>query len=181
MQKRIPGGGFRRAYARGEGWIVNHKKIQRLWREEGLQVSRSTIRVPLSPTGAATKSSRTVSARRFLDHPQPYVSGTFGRDREIPYRGTVADQHDRDHLFGAVPAAEVHRLRRRPGRDRVTQRRIDEERSVEAFALELQYSLQESGGAGVIHRQFHHIIGSVIEPAVVGASARVGHWPENPR
>ena len=24
--------------ARGEGWTVNHKKIQRLWREEGLRV-----------------------------------------------------------------------------------------------------------------------------------------------
>lgn len=33
-------GGFRRAYhaARGEGWVVNHKKVQRLWREEGLRV-----------------------------------------------------------------------------------------------------------------------------------------------
>ena len=32
--------GFRPAYhdARGEGWNVNHKKIQRLWREEGLRV-----------------------------------------------------------------------------------------------------------------------------------------------
>ncbi|GAA3551973.1 hypothetical protein GCM10022222_39450 [Amycolatopsis ultiminotia] len=31
---------FRRAYhdARGEGWQVNHKKIQRLWRQEGLRV-----------------------------------------------------------------------------------------------------------------------------------------------
>jgi hypothetical protein len=33
-------GGFRPAYhdARGEGWVVNHKKAQRLWREEGLRV-----------------------------------------------------------------------------------------------------------------------------------------------
>jgi transposase InsO family protein len=32
--------GVRRAYhdARGEGWTVNHKKVQRLWREEGLRV-----------------------------------------------------------------------------------------------------------------------------------------------
>jgi hypothetical protein len=35
-----PRWGFRRAYhsARAEGWIVNHKKVQRLWREEGLRV-----------------------------------------------------------------------------------------------------------------------------------------------
>ena len=32
--------GFRPAYhdARAEGWAVNHKKIQRLWRDEGLRV-----------------------------------------------------------------------------------------------------------------------------------------------
>jgi transposase InsO family protein len=38
--KDHPRRGFRPAYhdARDEGWIVNHKKIQRLWREEGLRV-----------------------------------------------------------------------------------------------------------------------------------------------
>ena len=38
--KDHPRRGFRPAYhdARAEGWIVNHKKIQRLWREEGLRV-----------------------------------------------------------------------------------------------------------------------------------------------
>ena len=39
--KNHPRRGFRPAYhdARGEeDWIVNHKKIQRLWREEGLRV-----------------------------------------------------------------------------------------------------------------------------------------------
>ncbi len=35
--KTHPRWGFRRAYhdARGEGWTVNHKKVRRLWREEG--------------------------------------------------------------------------------------------------------------------------------------------------
>ena len=35
-----PRWGFRRAYhaARAEGWYVNHKRLQRLWREEGLRV-----------------------------------------------------------------------------------------------------------------------------------------------
>jgi len=38
--KDHPRRGFRPAYhdARAEGWIVNHKKIHRLWREEGLRV-----------------------------------------------------------------------------------------------------------------------------------------------
>ena len=38
--KEHPRREFRPAYhdARAEGWTVNHKKIQRLWREEGLRV-----------------------------------------------------------------------------------------------------------------------------------------------
>src|SRR5699024_10622397 len=38
--KDHPRWGYRRAYhdARGEGWHVNHKKIQRLWCDEGLRV-----------------------------------------------------------------------------------------------------------------------------------------------
>jgi len=38
--KAHPRWGYRRAHAdaRGEGWCVNHKKTQRLWREEGLRV-----------------------------------------------------------------------------------------------------------------------------------------------
>jgi transposase InsO family protein len=37
-----PRRGFRPAYhdAHAEGWMVNHKKVQRLWREEGLRVSQ---------------------------------------------------------------------------------------------------------------------------------------------
>jgi transposase InsO family protein len=40
--KDHPRRGFRPAYhdARAEGWNVNHKKLQRLWREEGLRVSQ---------------------------------------------------------------------------------------------------------------------------------------------
>jgi putative transposase len=38
--RRHPRWGYRRAHAvlRREGWVVNRKKIQRLWREEGLRV-----------------------------------------------------------------------------------------------------------------------------------------------
>ena len=55
MRKRILALGFRRAYhdARGEGWAVNHKRIQRLWREEGLRVPQWRRRKRL---GAGTAS-----------------------------------------------------------------------------------------------------------------------------
>ena len=40
--KRHPRWGYRRAHAvvRREGWVVNRKKVQRLWREEGLRVPK---------------------------------------------------------------------------------------------------------------------------------------------
>ena len=45
--KDHPRYGYRRAYhdARGEGWVVNHKKIQRLWRDEGLRVPQRHVRI----------------------------------------------------------------------------------------------------------------------------------------
>ena len=50
-----PRWGHRRAYhdARGEGWTVNHKKIQRLWREEGLRVVVKRRRKRVGSSGAA--------------------------------------------------------------------------------------------------------------------------------
>ncbi|MCD2158147.1 IS3 family transposase [Rhodococcus cerastii] len=38
--------GFRRAWAdlRADGWVINKKKVQRLWREEGLRVNVRKIR-----------------------------------------------------------------------------------------------------------------------------------------
>ena len=52
--KKHPRWGYRRAYhdARADGWVVNHKKLQRLWRDEGL-------RVPPAPPP---------QTRRILDH-----------------------------------------------------------------------------------------------------------------
>src|SRR5690625_2580253 len=51
-----PRWGYRRAYhdARAEGWHINHKNIQRLWREEGLRVPqrRRRKRVGTSTTDA---------------------------------------------------------------------------------------------------------------------------------
>jgi transposase InsO family protein len=55
--KDHPRRGFRPAYhdARGEGWTVNHKKIQRLWREEGLRVPQRRRR---KRTGTSTAPDR---------------------------------------------------------------------------------------------------------------------------
>src|SRR5699024_850943 len=56
--KNHPRWGYRRAYhdARAEGWHVNHKKIQCLWRDEGLRVPqrRRRKRVGTSTIDAPT-------------------------------------------------------------------------------------------------------------------------------
>jgi putative transposase len=51
--------GYRRAWAdaRKEGWVVNRKRVQRLWREEGL-------RVPAAPPKRQRVGSSTVPAHR---------------------------------------------------------------------------------------------------------------------
>ncbi|WP_404442925.1 IS3 family transposase [Microbacterium marinum] len=62
--KNHPRYGYRRAYhdARAEGWVVNHKKIQRLWRDEGLRVPqrRRRKRVGSSTVDAATADAPNV-------------------------------------------------------------------------------------------------------------------------
>src|SRR5512143_509961 len=52
-----PRWGHRRAYhdARGEGWAVNHKKLQRLWREDGLRVPQRRRRKRLGTSTATTE------------------------------------------------------------------------------------------------------------------------------
>jgi len=50
-----PRWGWRRAakQARREGWRVNDKRIQRLWRSEGLKVPIASARKPLRGIGTA--------------------------------------------------------------------------------------------------------------------------------
>ncbi len=59
MAAQHPRRGFRNAYwdARADGWAVNHKKVQRLWREEGLRVPQHRRR---KQTGTSPPYSRTV-------------------------------------------------------------------------------------------------------------------------
>lgn len=79
--KTNPRKGFRRAWAdlRAEGWVVNRKKVQRLWREEGLRVSTRRIRkragastTPIADAGAPKvvwaidfQSDSTTDGRKF--------------------------------------------------------------------------------------------------------------------
>jgi transposase InsO family protein len=61
--KKHPRWGYRRAHAeaRVEGWCVNHKKTQRLWREEGLRVPQRRRR---KRRGTSTSAAPVVAAYR---------------------------------------------------------------------------------------------------------------------
>ena len=95
-----PRWGFRRAYhdARGEGWIVNHKKIQRLWREEGLRVPQRRRRkrwaCSTAPDTPVADAPNRVWAVDFQ-----FDATTDGRPVKIV---SIVDEHTRECLGGLV-------------------------------------------------------------------------------
>ncbi|MCT2360557.1 IS3-like element ISAar43 family transposase [Kocuria marina] len=97
--KKHPRWGYRRAYhdARGEGWVVNHKKIQRLWREEGLRVPqrRRRKRVGSSTVDApAAVAPNLVWAVDFQ-----FDADEQGRPIKI---SSIVDEHTRECIGGLV-------------------------------------------------------------------------------
>jgi hypothetical protein len=98
--KDHPRRGFRSAChdARAEGWIVNHKKIQRLWREEGLRVPQrwrrkrhGTSTAPLTVTADAPNRVWAVDFQLDVT--------TDGRPVKIV---SIIDAHTRECLGGMV-------------------------------------------------------------------------------
>lgn len=97
--KKHPRWGYRRAYhdARGEGWTVNHKRIQRLWREEGLRVPqrRRRKRVGSSTVDApAATEANMVWAVDFQ-----FDADERGRAIKIC---SIVDEHTRECIGGLV-------------------------------------------------------------------------------
>lgn len=93
-----PRRGFRSAYhdARGEGWAVNHKKIQRLWREEGLRVPQRRRR---KRTGTSTALNPPIADApdRVWAVDFQFDATTDGRPVKI---ATIVDEHTRECLGG---------------------------------------------------------------------------------
>jgi transposase InsO family protein len=98
--KDHPRRGFRPAYpdARAEGWNVNHKKIQRLWRDEGLRVPQRRRRKRLSasttPNPPTADAPNVVWAVDFQ-----FDATTDGRPIKIV---SIVDEHARECLGGLV-------------------------------------------------------------------------------
>ena len=95
-----PRRGFRPAYhdARGEGWQVNHKKVQRLWREEGLRVPQRRRR--------KRHGTSTTSAAPIADAPNRVWAADFHFDATTDGRPikivSIIDEHTRECLGGLV-------------------------------------------------------------------------------
>lgn len=97
-----PRWGYRRAYqeARADGWYVNHKKIQRLWREEGLrvpvrrkrkQVGKSTIDPAILPQADAANMVWAIDFQ--------FDATNDGKSIKIL---SVIDEYTRENLGGMV-------------------------------------------------------------------------------
>jgi transposase len=84
--------------ARGEGWIVNHKKLQRVWREEGLRVP---IRARRKRVGSSTApgTPRADAPNRVWAVDFQFDSTTDGRPVKI---ASIIDEHTRECLGGLV-------------------------------------------------------------------------------
>jgi transposase InsO family protein len=99
-RRTIRGRGFRNAYhdARGEGWHVNHKKIQRLWREEGLRVPQKRRRKRLgASTAPGTPKADAPNMVWAVDF--QFDATTDGRPVKI---ASIVDEHTRECLGGLV-------------------------------------------------------------------------------
>jgi putative transposase len=98
--KDHPRRGFRSAYhdSRAEGWTINHKRIQRLWREEGLRVPqrrrRKRLGASTTPTVPVADAPNTVWAVDFQ-----FDATTDGRPVKIV---SIVDEHTRECLGGLV-------------------------------------------------------------------------------
>ncbi|WP_270240984.1 IS3 family transposase, partial [Rothia kristinae] len=97
--KDHPRYGYRRAYhdARAEGWVVNHKKIQRLWRDAGLRVPQRRRR---KRVGSSTVDAPTADAPNVVWAVDfQFDADEHGRPIKIC---SIVDEHTRECIGGLV-------------------------------------------------------------------------------
>lgn len=94
-----PRQGFRRAYhdARGKGWTVNHKKLQRLWRAEGLRVPTRRRRKRIGTSTATAVTAQAPNRAGVVDF--QFDATDDGRPVKIV---SIVDEHTRECLGGLV-------------------------------------------------------------------------------
>ena len=100
LARRHPRYGYRRIHAilRREGWACNRKRVQRLWRDEGLRLPTKARRRRRGPR---------MPGHLVADHPDQVWAIDFVSDRTADGRPikilTVTDEHTREAL--ATPVA----------------------------------------------------------------------------
>jgi len=94
-----PRWGHRRAYhdARADGWPVNHKKLQRLWREAGLRVPQRRRRKRVGTSTVTTVTANAPDNVWGIDF--QFDATTDGRPVKIV---SIVDEHTREGLGGLV-------------------------------------------------------------------------------
>lgn len=99
--KDHPRRGFRPAYhdARAEDWAVNHKKLQRLWRAEGLRVPQRRRRKRLGASTAGTTVPTADAPNKVWAVDFQFDATTDGRPIKIV---SIVDEHTRECLGGRV-------------------------------------------------------------------------------
>lgn len=101
--KDHPRWGYRRAYhaARNEGWVVNHKKLQRLWRDEGLRVPVKRRRKRAGTSTAPQQRSQAPNQIWGIDF--QFDATDDGRPVKILH---VIDEYTRE-ILGGIAAQSI--------------------------------------------------------------------------
>jgi len=91
--------GFRRAWAdsRAAGWVINKKKVQRLWREEGLRVKVRKIRKRAGAGATPLTEADAPKVVWAIDF--QFDSTTDGRKFKI---ASMVDEHTRQSVLNIV-------------------------------------------------------------------------------
>jgi putative transposase len=104
LSKKYPRYGYRfiTAKLRQEGWCVNHKHVQRLWRNEGLQVP---YRHKTKKSPGSSENSCSVKKAEYINHVWTYdfIEDASEDGRKLKFL-TVLDEYTRES-----PAIEVGR------------------------------------------------------------------------
>ena len=181
--KNYPRYGYRRAYhdGRAEGWVVDHKKIQRLWRDEGLRVPQRRRR---KRVGSSTVDPPTAHAPNVV-WAVDFQFDAHEQGRRIKIC-SIVDEHTRECIGGLTERSDHRRPAHRPPRRARHRSRIrDEYLNINSFysLLHAQVVIGDWKHEYNHHRR-HSSLGYLPQPSTLGnapiTSKPTTHTPFGP-